>query len=817
MRINTIRLQNFRQHADTTIGFENGLTGIIGANGSGKSTILEAIGWALYGMPAARGNRDTIKFLRAPQRAPVRVELDFELGAHRYRVVRSLSNAELYLDRAAAPIANSTTGVTEVLRRRLGMSREEFFNTYFTGQKELSVMAAMRPTEREEFLSQLLGYGRLDVAKEFARDRRKAVVAEATGVKTGMPDPDVVHTAASESRIQLADSIRTLERAEAAAMKAAAGVEKLTPKWEEAQVERDRLQRIDSDLRVAESNDLARKREIERQDRELAELATAQSELAKLQKTMAPLANARGDLEAMDKLAREEGRRQALARQELELAADLKRDRERRAELETTPKVEKEVVATLERGRAALVQAEKRTETLRIEWERDKQEVNTKLESIAKSLPEFKHQRELLLREGQSGTCPICSKPLGDHFDEVLAHIEDQLETQTNEQKYLKSRMTQLKAAPKDLVEAEAKKKEIADALQKLEQRYAKVQRDLQDLAKLELDIAAHDARHQAVVAEIALLPSGYLPERHAELRKQVAALQELESRVSKLAGAVEREGQLRAEREKTAAAVKEIAATLKELTAARKKMAGADERFEKIRVSYEAAVATLRAADLELATAKAKHASAATAVAVAEKAIAELERAQARLEELNVERRLHEELDRAYTDLRADLNQQLRPEISDRASQLLNELTDGRYDEFELDDNYDIVLHEEGLPKQVISGGEQDLANLILRIAISEMIAERAGQPLSLLVLDEVFGSLDEYRRANVVALLRRLHERFEQVIVITHIDVERPDFEHLFEVQYDRETGASRVVRLTDGPDLIVADGDQLEIGAA
>jgi exonuclease SbcC len=94
-------------------------------------------------------------------------------------------------------------------------------------------------------------------------------------------------------------------------------------------------------------------------------------------------------------------------------------------------------------------------------------------------------------------------------------------------------------------------------------------------------------------------------------------------------------------------------------------------------------------------------------------------------------------------------------------------------------------------------------------------MIAERAGQPLSLLVLDEVFGSLDEYRRANVVALLRRLHERFEQVIVITHVDMERPDFEHLFEVQYDKESGASKVVRLTEGPPPI--EDDQLEIGAA
>jgi exonuclease SbcC len=815
VRLNSIRLQNFRQHADTALSFENGLTGIIGANGTGKSTILEAIAWALYGTTAARGTRESIKFLRAKKGAGVRVELEFELGPHTYRVIRSLTNAELYLDRGAAPIANSTTGVTDVLRRRLGMSRDEFFNTYFTGQKELSVMAAMRPSEREEFLSQLLGYGRLDVAREIERDRRKAIVAESTGVKSGMPDPDQVHKAASESRIQLADATRQLEQNQAKAAKAAASVDKLTPQWEEAQVERDRLQRIEGDLRVAESDETSRKREIERDDKELAELSSAKSEMARLQKAMAPLAKIPDELEAMNVLEREEGRRQALARQERELAADLKKDRDRLSELETTPKIEKEVLATLERGRAALVQAEKKVEGLRIEWERDKQEVNTKLESIAKSLPEYKHQRELLLKEGQNGTCPICSKPLGDHYDEVLAHIEDQLESQTNERKYLTSRIGQLKAAPKDLVEADAKKREITEALQKLEQRYAKVQRDAQDLAKLEVDIAARDARHRAVVAEIATLPAGYQAERHAELRRQAVELQQLQSRAAQLAVRVEREEQLREERERAAAALTEIESRLKELRAARKKMAGAEARFEKVRVSYEAAVAVQRTADLDLATATANHASAIAAAEVAQRAVADLEKAIARLEALNVERRLHEELDRAYTDLRTELNQQLRPEISDRASQLLSELTDGRYEEFELDENYDIVLHEEGMPKQVISGGEQDLANLILRIAISEMIAERAGQPLSLLVLDEVFGSLDEYRRANVVALLRRLHERFEQVIVITHIDMERPDFEHMFEVQYDKETGASKVVRLTEGASTI--EDDQLEIGAA
>src|SRR3954469_21801724 len=215
MRLNSLRLQNFRQHVDTHVSFDTGLTGIIGANGSGKSTLLEAIAWALYGQDAARGKKETLRSLRAGPNARVKVELDFELGGHRYRVERGLTTAELYLDGSDTPIANSLTGVSDMLRRRLGMSREEFFNTYFTGQKELDVMAAMAPSERAQFLSRVLGYERLRVAQRLVKDKARLIAAEAAGVRTAMPD------AASIERVHADASVR-LEQATARAGASAA-------------------------------------------------------------------------------------------------------------------------------------------------------------------------------------------------------------------------------------------------------------------------------------------------------------------------------------------------------------------------------------------------------------------------------------------------------------------------------------------------------------------------------------------------------------------------------------------------------------------
>jgi len=150
MQVHRLRLVNFRQHEDTDLRFAPGLTGVIGPNGSGKTTLLEALAWAIYGSKAARGTAESIRRRNAPPRARVEASLEFSLGAHRYRVVRTLHAAELYQDAEPTPIADSPSAVTERLTRILGMTRDEFFNTYFTGQKELAIMSSMTAKERSK-------------------------------------------------------------------------------------------------------------------------------------------------------------------------------------------------------------------------------------------------------------------------------------------------------------------------------------------------------------------------------------------------------------------------------------------------------------------------------------------------------------------------------------------------------------------------------------------------------------------------------------------------------------------------------------------
>jgi exonuclease SbcC len=800
VRINSLQLCNFRQHADTRIEFDSGLTGIIGPNGSGKTTILEGIAWALYGNSAARGTRESIRFSRAAARASVRVELDFDLAGHRYRVVRGLSNAELYLDGAATPIANSISTVTELLQRRLGMTRGEFFNTYFTGQKELNVMAAMGPSERARFLSRVLGYEKLRVAQDLVRERRKLIIAETAGVRSGMPDRDAVDRAEVESAARLRQATELTHGATTRLTDARLVLDAALPDWERAQRERDRWLELESERKLAERDAEGLTENVARVARELADVASARAELDGLHVELAAFPSLMQDLQRADALYREDGRRQSLLDHERSLVDELVRLDERITTLEAATAQETAVAAELTARRGEQAEVQLQAEARRTDWVRDLQEAATKLKALGEQHRELRRQREQLVKLGPDGECPTCTRPLGDHLASVLALLDEQIGTLTFDGKYYKSRVKQLEQLPADVAALDERRGALTTEVSVLERRLAKVQAGVQELSALRRDANGKRARRVAIAGELAAIPSGYDAAHHTGLKREAERLAPLDARAARLGAAVEREPRLARERVRLDADLADATARLAALRARHDGLGFDEARHAAVRLRWERAAAALRDAELSEFASRGEMDAARSAVAAAAAARQALGAVQAKLDDLQRQRRLHDELDRAYTDLREDLNFQLRPEVSELASGFLTELTDGRYAELELDDQYNIIVLEDGVPKPVISGGEEDLANLVLRLAISQMIAERAGQPFTLLILDEVFGSLDESRRHHVVDLLRRLHDRFEQVIVITHIESVRDGLDRLMTVRFDEARGTSVVDVVAD-----------------
>lgn len=801
MRLHALALRNFRQHADTRIRFAPGLTGIIGANGAGKTTILEAIAWALYGNSAARGTRDSLRHARAPENAPVRVELDFELGGHRYRVERTLRGAELFLDGGVTPIARSIKAVNDLLQRRLGMSRAEFFNTYFTGQKELDVMAALGPTDRARFLARVLGYDRLTAAQELLRDQRRSLIAELNGLRSGMPDPAQVAQRELESERALSAARDRAELAGAARAAAAERVATVGPSWEAADAARERWHALEAERRLVEQALAAATREQDRVTLERASVETAQRALMPLLTEIEVLPARRATLEGVERLAAAHGERRALEERLASLEEERVRLGERLGKLASAPSLEVEQRTVLDAARRALSATESALDDARTVWARDRQEAETRHEALTTQYEELSAQHATLEGLGEESPCPTCARPLGASFREVMALIAEQRDTVAVDRSYFRNRARQLATVPESLVELEQRRVAQQQEVVSAERRYARISAAVQEREQLQPSYLTLQQRASEASQRLGALPDGYDAEAHRALRAEMARLNELATRVAQLRATVERAAPLQQRAEAIAQEVSAHQTRYAEIVASLATLAFDAEVHATLRQAHAEAAQAAHEAELAQAEAVGAVERAGQQREGARQARAELATLQARAERLETERSLHDELDDEFGALRSELNARLRPELSELASGFLESLTDGRYAALELDEDYAVQVLEDGLPKSVLSGGEEDLCNLVLRLAISQMIAERAGQEFSLLILDEVFGSLDESRRENVLALLRRLHDRFEQVMVITHIEDVREGLDRVLMVTYDAESGASRVLASAGG----------------
>ncbi|MBA3414461.1 MAG: hypothetical protein H0U10_04450 [Chloroflexia bacterium] len=116
-------------------------------------------------------------------------------------------------------------------------------------------------------------------------------------------------------------------------------------------------------------------------------------------------------------------------------------------------------------------------------------------------------------------------------------------------------------------------------------------------------------------------------------------------------------------------------------------------------------------------------------------------------------------------------------PLLADRTGEFLAEVTDGKYNRVAFDQDYGLRIYDEedAFPVERFSGGERDVAALCARLALSTMIGAQAAHPPRFAVLDEVFGSLDEDRRTQVLGTLGKLAETSEalrQLFIISHVE---------------------------------------------
>ena len=360
---------------------------------------------------------------------------------------------------------------------------------------------------------------------------------------------------------------------------------------------------------------------------------------------------------------------------------------------------------------------------------------------IVLSKQQVDEEKKLLNYQGlkkKGASCPTCGQQLGDNIKKVMNDIEQEV------QRLIVLISTEKKFLDESLQPSEAEKQMIADL--------AVVRDNLIQEKKLlpQCDLLKN------ITAEITLIGT-----QQAALRDELITLDEL----------------LRLKRKE----LSEISFSEPAFASAKASLAAADAmvnvaRSEKLLL------------DGDLKTVQSQVDRTAESLLV-------YDQKQATLGTLRKELLIYEESDIALTEFRKDLNENIRPRIAELASEFLSELTEGRYSEVFIGPDFSPTVYDAGEIKSVISGGETDILHLCVRLSLSQMLAERAGQSFNLLILDEVFGSLDAQRRQNVLLLLEKLSQRFEQILIITHMDDIREGVDAVLQVTFDPDSGTADI----------------------
>src|ERR671923_68477 len=205
MHLRSLSLRNYRVYRSVDLEFPDGLVGIYGANGAGKSSLIEALRFALYG-----DSRTDKWALRSDGVGDdVRVELVFEHEGNTYDVRRRLKGrnltpeVEVFLNGQLA--AQSVREANAYLARVLGMDQRAFLASVCAQQKELTAFATMVPGERRRLVLDLLGVS--PVERALANVRERAPRADRLG-----PDIEVAAARVAELTAAAA-SLEALEQA----------------------------------------------------------------------------------------------------------------------------------------------------------------------------------------------------------------------------------------------------------------------------------------------------------------------------------------------------------------------------------------------------------------------------------------------------------------------------------------------------------------------------------------------------------------------------------------------------------------------------
>jgi len=825
---------SYKEHTEILF-YDIDIACITGENGAGKSSILEAMTWALFGR--ARKKDESIINLHCDK---AKVAFYFEYEGNEYRVIREnprgksqtvelfIAGKKDWVDLTERTLRETNDKIADILK----LDYECFVNAIFFLQGDADQFSKQTPANRKKILGKILGLEAWEDYRLKAREQRAELEKKITGGEAVVAHHNEVIADEEQRKWRLNEAKLKREAAQAnydQALEVFEGAKESQRKIKEGtdlvknltdgdrklareinELETDILGLEDavSEYNMALSNEESITQAWEEYrgwEREVKELSIKHREWTELevskQTPSTEISEQKGALLAEQLALKEAGERVKKLREQLP---------EEEAEfiaLQNRVEILSDSAIEVTRIEEALHKARERNASLAhsIEW------YEGELEKYA--------ERLAMLEDETVHECPTCKQEIdGELYTRLLteAHTEyDNCRYQLTQLKEgqveslgdevdLELQLENLNEIIADMKGVEIRCERMGERIQAmrmdLDQWETHDQPRLKEIERmLEQGDFAHEARDYLKDVEDKQKALGYDPARFAELDDLLTAnkyqqrdwefLQQAKaehgSTKAEMAGLVKAKYKLEQEREQNADAILE----------ARKKL----ETELANAVDYEHAEKAMKRCETEVVNALNEEGKAQALLDAVAESKDEINRIASEQETIRKKARDLKVLEDAFgkNGVPALMIEQTIPAIQDKANELLDRLSGGEMRvEFITQAEYkskdaiketlDIVIEDKDGVRdyEMFSGGEAFRINFAIRVALSNLLAQRAGARLQTLVIDEGFGSQDSNGRDRLVEAISVVRNDFAKVLVITHIEELKDLFPHQIQV---------------------------------
>lgn len=250
--ITKVKLKNFRSHLDSEFNFSSGTNALVGILGSGKSSVVNALCFGLFGtFPDLQGKKikiDDLIMNKPSVQDQAEIEVEFEIDKKTYSVMRTIERGkgttyseiregEKLLD------APNTQRVTELVEKILKINYELFSKAIYSEQNALDYFLRLQKGERMRRIDNLLTIDKFEKARSSAVSLRNKLIERKLGKQSVIEQTDV-----EKLRNLLGELIQDLDKLRKDKLEVTAEIETLDKQKSEMETNVKGLEQLNKDL-----------------------------------------------------------------------------------------------------------------------------------------------------------------------------------------------------------------------------------------------------------------------------------------------------------------------------------------------------------------------------------------------------------------------------------------------------------------------------------------------------------------------------------------------------------------------------------------